>query len=70
MTPNNFREKVNFICQVADHILRGAFKAHEHGDVTLPFVVLRRLDLALEPKRMLSSSSLSNSRPPFCSTGG
>ena len=49
--PNNFQEKANFIWQVADDILRGAFKAHEYGDVILPFVVLRRLDLVLEPKK-------------------
>ena len=41
MTPNNFREKANFIWQVADHVLRGAFKAHEYGDVILPFAVPR-----------------------------
>lgn len=40
----NFQEKASFIWQVADDILRGNFKAHEYGDVTLPFVVLRRLD--------------------------
>jgi type I restriction enzyme M protein len=49
--PNNFSEKANFIWTVADDILRGAFKAHEYGDVILPFVVLRRLDLVLEPKK-------------------
>jgi len=50
---NNFREKANFIWQVADDTLRvrGAFKAHEYGDVILPFVVLRRLDLVLEPQK-------------------
>lgn len=48
---NNFQEKANFIWTVADDILRGAFKAHEYGDVILPFVVLRRLDLVLEPKK-------------------
>ncbi|HIL56320.1 MAG TPA: SAM-dependent DNA methyltransferase [Rhodothermales bacterium] len=37
--------------QVADDLLRGAFKAHEYGDVTLPFVVLRRLDLVLKAKK-------------------
>ncbi len=35
---NNFREKANFIWQVADNTV----KAHEDGDVTLPFVVLRQ----------------------------
>jgi len=44
MTPNNFREKANFIWQVADDILRGAFKAHEYGDVILPFVILLMLN--------------------------
>jgi len=48
---NNFTDKANFIWQVADDILRGAFKAHEYGDVILPFVVLRRLDLVLEPHK-------------------
>ena len=47
---NNFSEKANFIWQVADDILRGAFKAREYGDVILPFVVLRGLDLVLEPQ--------------------
>jgi hypothetical protein len=28
---NNFREKANFIWQVADDILRGAFKARDYG---------------------------------------
>ena len=45
---NNFAEKANFIWAVADDVLRGTFKAHEYGDVILPFVVLRRLDLVLE----------------------
>jgi type I restriction enzyme M protein len=49
--PNNFQEKANFIWQVADDILRGTFKSHEYGDVILPFVVLRRLDLVLEAKK-------------------
>lgn len=48
---NNFKEKANFIWQVADDILRGTFKAHEYGDVILPFVVLRRLDQVLEPHK-------------------
>jgi len=45
---NNFQDKANFIRQVADDILRGAFKQHEYGDVILPFVVLRRMDCVLE----------------------
>lgn len=48
---NNFQQKANFIWQVADDILRGAFKQHEYGDVILPFVVLRRLDCVLEDRK-------------------
>ncbi len=45
------QDRAQFIWQVADDLLRGAFKAHEYGDVTLPFVVLRRLDLVLKDKK-------------------
>ncbi len=48
---SNFQDKANFIWQVADDILRGAFKQHEYGDVILPFVVLRRLDCVFEDKK-------------------
>ena len=47
----NFTEKANFIWTVADDILHFAFKAHEYGDVILPFAVLRRLDMVLEAKK-------------------
>lgn len=47
----NFQDKANFIWQVADDILRGVFKQHEYGDIILPFVVLRRLDCVLEPRK-------------------
>ncbi|MGB3862661.1 MAG: type I restriction-modification system subunit M N-terminal domain-containing protein, partial [Candidatus Aminicenantaceae bacterium] len=47
----NFRSKADFIWQVADDILRGAFKQHEFGDVILPFVTLRRLDCVLEDRK-------------------
>ncbi len=47
----NFQDKANFIWQVADDILRGAFKQHEYGEVILPFVVLRRLDCVLEDRK-------------------
>lgn len=45
---NDFQDKANFIWTVADDVLRGTFKAHEYGDVILPYVVLRRLDMVLE----------------------
>lgn len=41
----------NLIWSTADDVLRGLFKQHEYGDVILPFVVLRRLDSVLEPKK-------------------
>lgn len=45
-----FADKVAFIWGVAD-ILRGDFRAHEYGQVILPFVVLRRLECALAPTK-------------------
>ena len=47
---NNFSEKVSFIWGVAD-LLRGDYKQSEYGRVILPFLVLRRLDQVLAPKR-------------------
>jgi type I restriction enzyme M protein len=40
----------SFIWGIAEK-LRGPFKRHEYGKVILPFVVLRRLDCALEPTK-------------------
>lgn len=39
-----------FIWSIAD-LLRGTFKAHQYGDVILPFTVLRRLDAVLAPTK-------------------
>ncbi len=48
---SNHNEISSFIWKVCDDELRGLFKPHEYGDVILPFVVLRRLDCLLEPKK-------------------
>lgn len=40
----NFQDKANFIWQVADDILFGAFMHNEFRDVVLPFLVLRRFN--------------------------
>jgi type I restriction enzyme M protein len=48
--PVGFSDKVAFIWSVAD-LLRGDFKAHEYGQVILPFTVLRRLECALAPAK-------------------
>ncbi len=45
--PKGFQDKVSLIWSIAD-ILRGDFKPHEYGQIILPFVVLRRLECALE----------------------
>ncbi|WP_248305552.1 class I SAM-dependent DNA methyltransferase [Agromyces sp. H66] len=39
-----------FIWSIAD-LLRGSFKAHQYGDIILPFTVLRRLDAVLAPTK-------------------
>ena len=55
--PKGFQDKVSLIWSVAD-ILRGDFKPHEYGQTILPFVVLRRLECALEKTkdRVISKS--------------
>ena len=49
-TQENFSSTVSFIWSVAD-LLRGDYKAHQYGSMILPFVVLRRLDQAIEATR-------------------
>lgn len=41
---------VQFVWSVAD-LIRDVYKQHQYGEVILPFVVIRRLDSALEPTR-------------------
>ena len=45
---DNFHDKVNFIWQVANDLLRGIFKKYEYSDIILPFLILRRLDCVIE----------------------
>jgi len=44
----NYQELANLVWNVADDVLRGLFKPHEYDDITLPFLVLRRLDCILD----------------------
>ena len=44
----NYQKLANLVWNVADDVLRGLFKQHEYGDITLPFLVLRRLDCILD----------------------
>ena len=44
----NYQELANLVWNVADDVLRGLFKPHEYGDITLPFLALRRLDCILD----------------------
>ena len=41
----------SLIWSTADDVLRGVFKPSEYGRIILPFVVFRRLDCVLEPKK-------------------
>ena len=41
----------SLIWSTADDVLRGLFKPSEYGRIILPFVVMRRLDCVLEPKK-------------------
>lgn len=46
----NHTEVSSFIWGTAD-LLRSSFKQHEYGDIILPFTVMRRLDVVLEPTK-------------------
>lgn len=46
----NHSEIPSFIWGTAD-LLRSSFKQHEYGDIILPFTVMRRLDVVLEPTK-------------------
>ena len=47
------KEFSSFIIETTNEVIRDVFKRHEHGDLILPFVVLKRIDsvlLDLKPK--------------------
>lgn len=46
----NHSEISSFLWGTAD-LLRSSFKQHEYGDIILPFTVMRRLDVVLEPTK-------------------
>ncbi len=48
---NNTTSLSSLIWSSADDVLLGLFKPGEYGRVILPFVVMRRLDCVLEPKK-------------------
>ena len=48
---NNTTNLSSLIWSSADDVLRGLFKPSEYGRVILPFVVMRRLDCVIEPKK-------------------
>lgn len=52
----NHSEISSFIWGTAD-LLRSSFKQHEYGDIILPFTVMRRLDVVLEPTKKADSRS-------------
>ncbi len=47
----NHSDLSTLIWSIADDVLRGVFKPSEYGRIILPFVVFRRLDCVLEPKK-------------------
>lgn len=45
------RPNIDFLYRITNDVLWNTFKKNEIGDVMLPFVVLRRLDCILEPRK-------------------
>lgn len=62
---SNTREQADLIWSIAD-LLRGRYKQADYGKVILPFTVLRRLDLVLEPTKqaVLEAYEKHKDKPP------
>lgn len=58
----NHTEVSSFIWGTAD-LLRSNFKQHEYGDIILPFTVMRRLDVVLEPTKQAVLDAASKKLP-------
>ncbi|ANE22812.1 restriction endonuclease subunit M [Denitrobacterium detoxificans] len=58
----NHSEISSFIWGTAD-LLRSSFKQHEYGDIILPFTVMRRLDVVLEPTKQAVLEAAAKSVP-------
>ncbi|NHM16493.1 N-6 DNA methylase [Eggerthellaceae bacterium zg-887] len=58
----NHSEISSFIWGTAD-LLRSSFKQHEYGDIILPFTVMRRLDVVLEPTKQVVLDAAVKSLP-------
>jgi type I restriction enzyme M protein len=50
LTMTTFQDKASFIWSVAD-LIRDTFNRGKYKDVILPFTMLRRVDMVLEPTR-------------------
>ena len=68
MSDNNFNWITNFIWGIADDVLRDIYVRGKYRDVILPMVVIRRLDVVLEPtnqavldmKKSLDAAKITN----------
>lgn len=58
----NHSEISSFLWGTAD-LLRSSFKQHEYGDIILPFTVMRRLDVVLEPTKRQVLDAASKTLP-------
>lgn len=58
----NHSEISSFIWGTAD-LLRNSFKQHEYGDIILPFTVMRRLDIVLEPTKQAVLDAAAKNAP-------
>jgi hypothetical protein len=51
MKPEERQLNSNFVCRIADDVLRDVYVRGKHRDMILPMTVLRRLDAVLESTR-------------------
>lgn len=78
MTTANYNKLFSFIWNIATDVLVYAFDASEYKKIILPMMVLRRIDVLLEPtkdavlkmKEQLDKSNITNQDPLLCNVTG
>ena len=78
MNPEMHNPIVNFIWGIANDVLRDVYVRGKYRDVILPMIVIRRLDVLLEPtkedvlsmKEKLDKAGIANQHAALCQAAG
>ncbi len=67
MNQSQYSSLFSFLFNIANDVLVQAFEKGDYKKITLPFIVLRRLDLLLEPTKRVFYNARRKSRPTVIS---